>query len=174
MSVITLLIIGFVVYSLINGVGDNARKWMKPEGFPRPEGRQTPRQGTFRELLEEWTREAQGDRPERREPARKPVPTVSDDRRYRSRNDRSYRSPEGTSTEGMQGDEGRPGVEGTPGTEGSPRYASVSGELAETAPRPKEAAPTVQVDNQALMQGVIWAEVLGKPRALKPFHGPRG
>lgn len=181
MNTITLFIIGFVIYGLISGAAGKAGRRTKPEGFPRPEGRQTKAPGSLRELLEEWTREAQGGgRPEQRPPARKPVPAAGADRSYRSRSAEPYRSPEGASTEGMQGDEGRPGIEGTPGTEGSSRYgtgyAAASGGLAEAAPRPPEAAPAapaVPLDSQALRQGVIWAEVLGRPRALKPFRGPR-
>lgn len=180
MNIITLLIIGLVIYGLISGVGNNAKKWMDPEGFPRPQRRQTRGPGSFREMLEEWVREAQEERPNWEKPygggqPQRPSPTVFDDRKYRPRTDRTYSSLEGESTEGMQGDEGRPGIEGTAGTEGSRQSISRNSEPAEAAPRQEGVTPSVQVkvDEQALLQGVVWAEILGRPRALKPFRGPR-
>lgn len=86
-------------------------------------------------------------------------------------------------TEGTQGVEGIEGVEGTQGIEGIGNYVGILGQEAY-----KSAGAPLQEKNRGasglsgvhcfstqsgLAQAVIWAEILGKPRALRPFKGPR-
>jgi hypothetical protein len=81
-------------------------------------------------------------------------------------------------TEGTTGSEGIPGIEGIPGNEG---YWSkgIPGEgIASIKPvPPKEAVgffdPDFHLDEQELQKGIIWAEVLGLPRALRPYRTRR-
>lgn len=82
------------------------------------------------------------------------------------------------SSEGTTGSEGSADIEGTAGIEGTQGREGklVSKETQERAlPAPGEAAagffaPDFKIDEQELRQGVIWAEVLGRPRALRPFR----
>ena len=80
--------------------------------------------------------------------------------------------------------EGTQGVEGTQGTEGTSEYVGIMGL---EAYKSKEKTPSEQISGKPLdtgglqvsvtengiIQGIIWAEILGKPRALRPFRGPR-
>lgn len=87
---------------------------------------------------------------------------------------------EGTQgTEGTSGSEGIPGIEGITGNEG---YWSkgIPGEGIDSLKPvpPKEAVfgffdPDFHPNEQELLQGIIWAEVLGRPRALNPFRSTR-
>lgn len=89
--------------------------------------------------------------------------------------------------EGMMGSEGTPGIEGTASSEGlsleriSMEQGAVFGINQPPVLNGKE-NPKVPIGNgndgfpvteNVLMQGVIWAEILGKPRALRPYRGPR-
>lgn len=88
--------------------------------------------------------------------------------------------------EGEWGDEGRSlpetwSAEGTselglPGTEGSdqsgrPVQAQIRQPAWLVASRDEE--PVLGLTGEDLTLGIIWAEVLGRPRALRPFRGPR-
>ncbi|MHB8073528.1 hypothetical protein [Desulfosporosinus fructosivorans] len=94
-----------------------------------------------------------------------------------------YVETEGTQgIEGIQGTEGSQGIEGTQGTEGTSEYVGILGlEAYKSADEiPGEEITTnsiglsgVSVTELDLVQGVIWAEILGKPRAMHPFRGPR-
>jgi len=100
--------------------------------------------------------------------------------------------------EGTQGVEGIQGVEGTEGVEGTPRWESArdvvriqsTKNLMAAAERTlRQAGKTeslaeyrtvgktstaafkgLAVDAQALRDAVIWSEIIGKPRALRPFR----
>ena len=75
-----------------------------------------------------------------------------------------YISQEGTSgTEGTWGTEGTPGTEGTLGSD----TLKLSPEDAPTKKPEEQKNPmrSPSITEESLMQGVIWAEVLGKPRA---------
>lgn len=93
---------------------------------------------------------------------------------------------EGTSGyEGTQGIEGTAGTEGTLGREGTPGYEGywskgIPGErIPVLIPIPQKEAVFGFFDSdfhpneQELLQGIIWAEVLGPPRALRPFRSTR-
>lgn len=94
---------------------------------------------------------------------------------------------EGTwGTEGTQGVEGTWGTEGTQGVEGTSEYRGTGGievcppdterETGEKIPRvaQKQSGFGFPTTENQLVQGIVWAEILGKPRALHPFRGPRG
>lgn len=87
-------------------------------------------------------------------------------------------------TEGTQGIEGTQGTEGTQGIEGSSDYVGILGfeayKSAEEIPSEEVAKDSLglsgsqlSLTERELVQGVMWAEILGKPRALRPFRGPR-
>jgi hypothetical protein len=89
---------------------------------------------------------------------------------------------EGTlGSEGTQGIEGTSGIEGTQGIEGTSGYEGNWGikgtpgqgvQALASTPR-REAVygflnPDFRLNEQEILQGIIWAEVLGRPRALRP------
>ncbi|KUO77396.1 MAG: hypothetical protein APF81_19905 [Desulfosporosinus sp. BRH_c37] len=87
-------------------------------------------------------------------------------------------------TEGTQGMEGTQGVEGTQGIEGTSEYVGILGleayKNAEETPSEEMANNSsglsglqLSLTERELVQGVMWAEILGKPRAMRPFRGPR-
>jgi hypothetical protein len=83
---------------------------------------------------------------------------------------------EGTSgVEGSGDGEGAAGIEGTQGREGKWVIRETPGAVL-TAPGEAASgffAPDFKLDERELRQGVIWAEVLGRPRALRPFRSSR-
>lgn len=74
-------------------------------------------------------------------------------------------------------------VPGTAGTQGASGYVGIIGaEAYKSKETPSEG--TVQnpfessgiqlsLTEKEVVQGVMWAEILGKPRAMRPFRGPR-
>ncbi|MDI6880477.1 MAG: hypothetical protein QMC95_16725 [Desulfitobacteriaceae bacterium] len=172
MDIISLAITAFVIYSLYTAFKEkNAGRspgrqnppWMRP---PAP----TPRRERFEEKPSDLWLE------------NKP-PLWADP--YK---DKEVAEAEGQ--EGVWGDEGRvlgtegtQGVEGTPGSEGvsvDSGKAGTSGGLTLTEVRHNgnrssadELSLTIGLSEGELVQGIIWAEILGKPRALRRFHGPR-
>jgi len=79
--------------------------------------------------------------------------------------------------------EGTQGLEGTQGTEGTSEYIGILGLEAykptEETPREERnpsglSGVSLSLTEGQLVQGVMWAEILGKPRARHPFKGPRG
>ncbi|MDD2235028.1 MAG: hypothetical protein PHZ11_08210 [Desulfitobacteriaceae bacterium] len=76
---------------------------------------------------------------------------------------------EGTSGyEGIQGIEGTSGYEGIQGIEGTPGQRAQAFEVASGFLN-----PDFYPNKQELLQGIIWAEVLGRPRALRSFRSTR-
>jgi hypothetical protein len=82
--------------------------------------------------------------------------------------------------EGTPGIEGTQGIEGTPGIEGSWGLKGTPGQGVQAlAYMPRSEAvygflkPDFQLNEQELLQGIIWAEVLERPRALRPFRSTR-
>jgi len=90
-------------------------------------------------------------------------------------------------TEGTQGIEGTQGTEGTQGNEGTSDYVGI---LGADAYKSIDVVPSEEmsrnrseqgimgsfrlpVAERDLVQGVMWAEILGKPRAMHPYRGPR-
>ncbi|TWH56257.1 hypothetical protein DesLBE_0452 [Desulfitobacterium sp. LBE] len=148
-----------------------------------------PARSGWREMFEELERELFPkeepiDRPSRPSPApRYPSTPQSYGREGSER-------VEGFSTEGTWGTEGTAGVEGSVGSEGMwgsegsfDRESAFSGKTGkeslgkpEGKPRYASAKPVEQekpvfpaVSDNPLVQGIIWAEVLGKPRAYNKY-----
>jgi len=80
--------------------------------------------------------------------------------------------------------EGTQGIEGTQGTEGTSEYIGILGAEAykSTVETPSEemarnpsglSGVHLSLTERELVQGIMWAEILGKPRAMRPFRGPR-
>ncbi len=91
---------------------------------------------------------------------------------------------EGTSgIDGYRGIEGTRGIEGAFGIEGTDKYAGMLGqEVYKSAGVPdqkKTGYPSgsggvhLSLSQRELVQAVVWAEILGKPRALRPFKRHR-
>ncbi|HEY8910812.1 MAG TPA: hypothetical protein VIM51_11115, partial [Desulfosporosinus sp.] len=81
-------------------------------------------------------------------------------------------------TEGTQGVEGTQGIEGTSeyvGILGEDGYKSTKATLSGDMSRnPADLSGVhLSLTERELVQGVMWAEILGKPRAMRPFRGPR-
>jgi len=81
-------------------------------------------------------------------------------------------------TEGTQGIEGTQGTEGTSeyvGILGAEAYKSTEGTLGVEMGRNPSGSSGIQlsVSERELVQGVMWAEILGKPRAMHSYRGPR-
>jgi hypothetical protein len=83
--------------------------------------------------------------------------------------------------------EGTQGIEGTQGTEGTSEYVGILGAEAyksiDLVPSEEMSRNRTEqgimggfrlpVTEKDLVQGVMWAEILGKPRAMHPYRGPR-
>jgi len=75
-------------------------------------------------------------------------------------------------TEGTQGSEGTSDYVGILGAEAYKNTEVTLGE--EQASNPSSLrSPYLSPTERELVQGVIWAEILGKPRAMHSFRGPR-
>lgn len=153
-----------------------------PQGNRAPSSRQEskPARTGWREMFEELERELfPKEEPVSRPSQPSPAP------RYPSTS-QSY-GGEGServdrfSTEGSWGTEGTAGVEGSTGREGM--LSTFSGEIGQgssgkpqrkpgnTSSQPIEQARPVfpSVSENPLVQGIVWAEVLGKPRAHNKY-----
>lgn len=151
----------------------------------RPQGQQSdrtpysrqetkPARSGWREMFEELERELFPkeepiDRPSRPSPAPRYPSTPQSYGREGSE------KVEGFSTEGTWGTEGTAGVEGSVGSEGMWGGKESLGKP-EGKPRDASAKPVEQekpvfpaVSDNPLVQGIIWAEVLGKPRAYNKY-----
>ena len=180
MESIIIAVAGFLIYSYIGAVkqkmkGNPSRKlgepWIPPVVPRRARGelrRTWPIPGLPRQL-EPWE---QNQGPEQ--------PSI-DPGKFQELSDSAGK-------EGEWGDEGREtllsqGVEGYASSEIPSTPAKVTREaarrLAGTEPRESPAIQNAQdlpeavITESELAKGVIWAEVLGRPRSLRPFHGPR-
>lgn len=83
--------------------------------------------------------------------------------------------------EGEWGDEGRSGMtlfkpDPTPRPSEAPPVATMGDTSTITNdPVPVEdPVPDVLNSGNPLVNGIIWSEILGRPRALRPYRGPRG
>lgn len=143
-----------------------------------------PPQGTWKQKMEELERQMFPQEVARIPQTRQTEPTMrSGSEGSEGFGSEGYTSTEGTSgTEGTGGTEGTPGTEGTWGTEGTYGSEGSSGskeistfkDTLEPSPKAVRTKKPEQQENpmslpriteDSLMQGVIWAEVLGKPRA---------
>ena len=90
-----------------------------------------------------------------------------------------------SSMDGYVETEGAQGTEGTQGTNETNNHVGIlgAGAYSSTEEAPQQKVPGIPQTTMApirfsltereLVQGVMWAEILGKPRALRPFRGPR-
>lgn len=184
------------IYAISTIFGSNKKKPQnRRPPTTRPQGPQSnrapyPRQETkpartgWREMFEELERELfPKEEPISRPSQPSPAP------RYPSTS-QSYGGEgservEGFSTEGTWGTEGTAGVEGSAGREGM--LGTFSGEIGQepsgkpqrkpgnTSSKPIEQGRPVfpSVSENPFVQGIIWAEVLGKPRAYNKYANNR-
>lgn len=191
MSTFTVVIIIWAIYQVITAVlkknGTPQIPGKPPDSFKLPDGRfikdliQGASRGTWREQLKQALEN--GSYQAESLNSTKPK-DFEEPRDY-------YLETEGTQgvegiqgVEGTQGTEGTQGVEGTQGTEGTSEYVGILGLEAyksaiETPGEGMNMNPSglsgvqVSLTEKELVQGVMWAEILGKPRAMRPFRGPR-
>ena len=147
MSAFTVVIIIWAFYQLFLLVIKKKGMQQMPQGISR---------GTWREQL----KQALENRPYQAGALESTEPKDEETKDY-------YVEPEGT-----QGNVGTQGIEGILGAE---------------AYKNPEETPSVEMDRnpsglrgvrlclteRELVQGVMWAEILGKPRAMHPYRGPR-
>jgi len=178
MSLFTVVIIIWVIYQLgisllKKGNQQPARKFSDP--LKLPDGRsireawQETSQGSWREQMqqalkntsrqvEEWTVHSE---PLQRDEAKDSIMDNT--------------LTEGLGIKGTQGNGITQGSKKTNADEGMPDIGiGVEENPGETMPRGAQAlcSPDFSMTNTELVQGIIWSEILGKPRALRPFRGP--
>ncbi|HZK85936.1 MAG TPA: hypothetical protein VFC58_15000 [Desulfosporosinus sp.] len=78
-------------------------------------------------------------------------------------------------TEGTQENQETKGISEYVGLLGSEAYKSTKETLGEEiGNNPAESrCANISLTKRELVQGVMWAEILGKPRAMHPYRGPR-
>ena len=178
MSAITVVIVIWALYKLFssaikkNGMQQTPGKLSDslklPEGSSIRDVIQGISRGTWREQLRQALENGSYQ-------ARSMESTESED----SEETMDYVEPEGTrGTEGTQGIEGLQGNEGTSdyvGILGTEAYKGTEVTLGEDLARNPSSLVGVQLSltQRDLVQGVMWAEILGKPRAMHPYRGPR-
>lgn len=179
MSVFTVVIIIWAIYQLIASVIKKNSTQQTPgklsDSFKLPDGRfireviQGTSHGTWREQLKQ---------------ALENGPYQAGSLESTKPKDSEEIKDHYVETEGTQGIEGTQGVEGTQGTEGTSEYVGILGleayKSTEETPSEEMARNSSGLSNvhlslteRELVQGVMWAEILGKPRAMRPFRGPR-
>jgi len=180
MSVFTVVIIIWAIYQLIITVlkksGTPQTLGKRSDSLNLPDGRflrnliQATSRGTWREQL----KQALENGPYPAESLRSTRPTDAEE-------PKNY----DVETEGNQGIERTQGVVETQGTEETSEYVGILGAEAykstveipavESAINPSGLSDVSRsLTERELVQGVIWAEILGKPRAVHPFRGSRG
>ncbi len=99
-------------------------------------------------------------------------PTVSKESGQNNNRTEGTLETQGAGT--IQGTGVTQGVKGTPSYEGGV-YPCAKDNHGEKVPRGTQAMSSISlaVTKRELVQGVVWSEILGKPRALNPFRGPR-
>lgn len=164
-SLLPIILFIYAIMTIFNPGGKNQKNKKpvprpqrpNPESFRRPPSDNTPK--TWRDWFEELERElfTKDHIPKKEIPERD---TTAPDTIYET-----YQTFEGMGREGMAGVEGRGDEEETsPIREVAVINASKTGGMSQT----KGTFP--RISESSLKQGVIWAEVLGKPRALKKWE----
>ncbi|ODA42660.1 hypothetical protein [Desulfosporosinus sp. BG] len=179
MSIFTVVIIIWAIYQLMVSVMKKSGRQQVPskpsDPFRLPDGR------FIRDVIQGTSF---GNWKEQLKQALENVPYQTGSLRSTKPND--FEAPEDyyVETEGTQGIEGTQGTEGTQGIEGTSDYVGILGleayKSTEEIPREEVAKEPLglrgielSLTERELVQGVIWAEILGKPRSLRPFRGPR-
>lgn len=179
MSVFTVVIIIGVIYRLVASVMKKKGAQQTPgklsDSFKLPEGRflrdviQGTSRGTWREQLKQALENG---------PVQAGSLESSQLKGFEETMDLKETRDYYVETEGTQG------IEGTQGTEGTSEYIGILGleayKSTEETPRGEMArnplglsGVQLSLTERELVQGVMWAEILGKPRGLRPFRGPR-
>lgn len=173
MDLFTFIVIGLIIYSIFS------KKDNRPKRYPtRPERDEssTARKPDFQAGTGQIGRESSPWRTNSQK-EEKGTP-VKPQRTYKKGTSTEYRSPEGT-----VGVEGTAGTEGTWGAEGA-YYRKEAAQKKEAVQNSqikqeeisdviKETAYTDEefyISQNEIVQGVIWAEILGKPRSKKPYR----
>lgn len=162
-SLLPLFILFYAIATILNpgnktrdkrGQSSNHQEQTSPQRFPTSS---SPK--TWREKFEEMERELFS-KDHEQIPQRQPVPKNSPGS---DRFGTKGINREGNSgTEGSQGPEGLAGIEGLAGVEGrSGAGDSLKNQMKESERAPKGSG----LNRGSLVQGVIWAEILGKPRS---------
>lgn len=182
-ELITTAVIVYVVYQLMVVIlqkKDPQKGTKKPGSSPR-----SPGEGTLRELLQETSRENWQEQLKKvlensSSPAARPTPTV----KPRPAAELMPADKPGSLSDYYVPLEGTQGVEGTPGVEGTGDYIGILGPEGYMSDRNtgglgrggdsaivSGVLPTLTEDD--LRKGIVWGEILGKPRAIRPFRGSR-
>lgn len=185
MSFFTVLIIIWVIYQVIVAVmkkkGTQQTLGKLVDSIKLPDGRpmRDVIQGTSRGTWREQIRQAMENGPY--QAGTMNSPKLRDHEETKD----YYIETEGTEgVEGTQGIEGTQGTEGTQGIEGTGDYVGILGleaykgakqtPIEEIANNPSGLSGLqLSLTEREIVQGVLWAEILGKPRAIRPFRGPR-
>jgi len=147
MSVFTVVIIIWVIYQLIASV-------IKKKGTQQTPGTSL---GTWREQL----KQAMENRPYQAGSLNSTEPKDFEETKDYYVETEGTQGIEGTSEYiGILGAEAYKSTEEIPGEEMVRNLSGLSG-------------VHLSLTERELVQGVMWAEILGKPRAMRPFRGPR-
>lgn len=183
MDFFTVIVIGFAIYSFI---GKIKRKNQSGSTIPGKltsigemlSGRDT-KSTSFREILNQWVESQNPKRileqfPERNFSSLNDDPDLGTEESTQS--SLYGGSLGGVSTEGEPGVEGLSGVEGTSLTGTTENYQDSKASLPPDVGVLRQPSPLnlgLLLTERELMQGIVWAEVLGRPRALRPFRTSR-
>ncbi len=112
-------------------------------------------------------------------PQRRPLPPVWPESTELGPDKEQESSDRAMGREGEWGDEGRPSPREAKRSTPVPPEQPVArmGNTAALVNSPVPVAdpiPDLVNSDNPLVQGVIWAEILGRPRAMRPHRGPRG
>ncbi|MFZ3102020.1 MAG: hypothetical protein WA113_07445 [Desulfitobacteriaceae bacterium] len=196
MDFFTVIVIGFAIYSFIEKVkhkNQPGRPISERQilGRPRSLGEMfsggDSKPNTLMDMLNQWIENQNPKRfleskqfPERNFSSLSDAPDLGTEESTQT--SRYGGSLGGVSTQGEQGVEGLPGIEGLLGVEGTSLTGKTKNYQEAKAGLPPEVRALSQpsaldldlhLRERELMQGIVWAEVLGRPRALRPFRTSR-
>lgn len=180
MTSFTVVIIIWVIYQLVLSLlkKDNRKPAGKSPDPPKsPDGRsirevwQEASRGSWREQMQQALKEASRQAEEWTAYAE---PSKADEAGNRPKDPMQTEGIIGSG--GIQGTGITQGSKGTSAGEEMPGIgAGIGTSSVDTMPRSAQVpgTPSFSLRDTELVQGVIWSEILGKPRALRPFRGPR-
>ena len=171
MTSFTVVIIIWVIYQLVLSLLKKDNR--KPAGkFPDP-----PKSPDGRSIREVWQEASRGSWREQMQQALKEASRQAEEwTAYAepSKADEAENRPKDPmQTEGILDSGGIQGAGITQGSKGTSAGEEMPG--IDTMPRGAQvpSTPCFSLRDTDLVQGVIWSEILGKPRAQRPFRGPR-
>lgn len=172
MSVFTVVIIIVVIYQLIATVikknGTQQTPGKLPDSFKLPDRRfikdviQGTSRGTWREQLKQAL-----ENPSQAGSLKSTFPDDYEESMLSEETKDKY-----VQTEGTQGVEGTSEYVGLLGVEAYKRHEETPSEEMGRNPSGLSGV-NFSLTERELVQGVMWAQILGKPRAMHPFRGPR-